>query len=67
MCGIGIVGTCWLWKKWRKEYVWLTGQIFLWVFTLVQDMQRTNTVKAGPTKLARWLAHHVSQCYNSSQ
>jgi hypothetical protein len=29
MCGIGIVGTCWLWKKWRKEYVWLTGQIFL--------------------------------------
>ncbi|KAH8650368.1 hypothetical protein BGZ60DRAFT_389374 [Tricladium varicosporioides] len=19
MCGIGIVGTCWLWEKWRKE------------------------------------------------
>ena len=29
MCGIGISGTCWLWKKWHKEYVWLTGQIFL--------------------------------------
>jgi hypothetical protein len=29
MCGIRIIGTCWLRKKWRKEYVWLTGQIFL--------------------------------------
>ena len=33
----------------------------------VQDMQRNNTVKAGSAKVARWLTHHVRQCYSSSQ
>lgn len=26
---IGIMGLCYLWGRWRKEYVWLIGQIFL--------------------------------------
>jgi hypothetical protein len=28
-CLVGTIGSCWLWWKWRKNYVWLVGRIFL--------------------------------------
>ena len=28
-CLIGISGTIWMWKRWRKNYVWLVGRLFL--------------------------------------
>lgn len=27
-CLVGIVGSCWLWWKWSKNYVWLVERIF---------------------------------------
>src|SRR5436190_611134 len=27
-CLVGTVGSCWLWHKWRKNYVWLLARIF---------------------------------------
>ena len=29
LCSIGIAGTCWLWWKWRRNYIWLMSRIFL--------------------------------------
>jgi hypothetical protein len=29
LCCIGTAGSCWLWWRWRRNYVWLTSQIFL--------------------------------------
>ena len=29
LCFIGIVGTCRLWHKWRKDPAWLLSQIFV--------------------------------------
>ena len=28
-CLIGISGTIWMWRRWRKNYVWLVGRLFL--------------------------------------
>jgi hypothetical protein len=28
-CLTGTIGSCLLWRKWRKNYVWLVRQIFL--------------------------------------
>jgi hypothetical protein len=28
-CLVGTIGSCRLWWKWRKNYVWLVGRIFL--------------------------------------
>lgn len=28
-CIIGAVGCCWLWFRWRQNYVWLINKIFL--------------------------------------
>ncbi|KAM0269042.1 hypothetical protein ACHAQH_009847 [Verticillium albo-atrum] len=27
LCGLGVVGTCWLWWKWQRNYVWLIAQV----------------------------------------
>ncbi|KAH6705899.1 PHO85 cyclin-1 [Verticillium dahliae] len=29
LCGIGLSGSCWLWWKWRKNYVWLIAHVFM--------------------------------------
>ncbi|PNH26930.1 hypothetical protein BJF96_g9740 [Verticillium dahliae] len=29
LCGIGLSGSCWLWWKWRKNYVWLIAHVFI--------------------------------------
>ena len=29
LCCLGTAGSCWLWWKWRKNYVWLISRIFL--------------------------------------
>ncbi|PSN58926.1 hypothetical protein BS50DRAFT_448460, partial [Corynespora cassiicola Philippines] len=28
LCCIGTAGTCWLWWKWRRNYIWLMSRIF---------------------------------------
>jgi len=28
-CGVGALGMCWLWYRWRDNYVWLLNKIFL--------------------------------------
>jgi hypothetical protein len=28
-CLVGISGTIWMWRRWRKNYVWLVGRLFL--------------------------------------
>ena len=30
-CGVGALGMCWLWWRWRDNYVWLLNRIFLFV------------------------------------
>ncbi|KAM9875991.1 hypothetical protein VDGL01_09894 [Verticillium dahliae] len=29
LCGVGVLGSCWLWWKWQKNYVWLIAQVFI--------------------------------------
>ena len=29
LCCIGTAGSCWLWWRWRRNYVWLISHIFL--------------------------------------
>ncbi|KAH7357682.1 hypothetical protein B0T11DRAFT_229284 [Plectosphaerella cucumerina] len=29
LCGLGFVGTCWLWWKWQANYVWLIAHLFV--------------------------------------
>ncbi|KAG9197131.1 hypothetical protein G6514_002244 [Epicoccum nigrum] len=29
LCCLGTAGSCWLWWKWRKNYIWLISRIFL--------------------------------------
>ena len=29
LCFLGVLGTCWLWKKWRGNYIWLIGHLFM--------------------------------------
>lgn len=29
LCGLGILGSCWLWWKWQKNYVWLIAHVFM--------------------------------------
>jgi hypothetical protein len=34
---VGTVGSCWLWWKWRKNYVWLLSRIFLYVLQSISS------------------------------
>jgi hypothetical protein len=29
LCCLGTAGSCWLWWKWQKNYIWLISRIFL--------------------------------------
>jgi hypothetical protein len=36
-CLVGTVGSCWLWYKWRDNYVWLLARIFLYVLQSISS------------------------------
>lgn len=29
LCCVGIAGSSWLWRRWRRNYIWLVSRIFL--------------------------------------
>lgn len=33
-CALGGTGMCWLWWRWRKNYLWAANKIFLYVSPL---------------------------------
>ena len=37
LCCLGTAGSCWLWWKWRKNYIWLISRIFLYAKPLLPD------------------------------
>jgi hypothetical protein len=36
LCSLGLASSCWLWWRWRKNYIWLVSRIFLYVYLVVQ-------------------------------
>lgn len=31
LCSLGLASSCWLWRRWHKNYIWLISRIFVYV------------------------------------